>query len=432
MSLWRRILGQGGGAARSETNDFWYQQIGGLSSAGVNVTHESAIRLSVVLACVRVLGESIGSLPLGMFRRLPNGDKESQPDHPLYDLLHDRANDEHTAVEFREMMAAHAALRGTAYAEIIPGRRGPVDQLIPIHPDEIRPVKVRAEGQDRASWQYEVRRTGEPTRRLLRSELFIVRALAISRDTPEGIDPIMHEAESIGTGLAAARYGASFFANDARPSGVLKHPGTFKDEQSRNMFVKAWRRAFGAGGRRHGTAVLEHGMEYQQLGVTPEQAQFLETRKYSDVEIARIFRVPPHMVGILDRATWSNMEQQALEFVTYTLTPWLVRWEQAIKRDLITGRQFFAEHNVAALLRGDTAARFQAYSTARQWGWLSVNEIRRMENMNRIDNGDDYLQPLNMVPAGQQPTAPTDRTPPRRNGAELNGHDNEGTLWTPH
>ncbi len=416
MSIWTRLFG-----AAEPTSDFWFEPVG-KQVGGQRVTHESAIRSSVVFACVRCISEAVSSLPLVMYERVGEN-KRRAVDHPLFDLLHDAPNSEQTAMEFREQMQAWASLRGTAVAEIVPGARGPVSELLPIHPDSMRWLRVR-DGSGREQWQVEITETDAPPRRLLRSEVFVLRAMMTSRNSPEGIDPIAAEALSIGAALAATDYAARFFENDARPAGVLKHPGTFKDAESRNNFVAAWRRAFGGSGR-HGTAVLEQGMEYQQLGLTQEQAQFLETRKYHDVDIARIFRVPPHKVGILDRATFSNIEQQSIEFVVDTLRPWLVRWEQAIARDLVlNNRRFFAEHNVAGLLRGDMQARFQAYAIARNWGWLSANDIRRLENQNTIGpDGDIYLQPTNMAPASDKPTGVNGAAMPRAA---------EEKLWTPH
>jgi HK97 family phage portal protein len=388
------------GVTRDERSDFWFTQLG-REAAGMMVTPETAMRLAVVYACVRFISETVGQLPLQVFKRERNGDKNAQPEHPIYDLLHDQPNEEHTALEFREMLTAWAVLRGTGMAEIVPGRRGAVDQLIPLHPDYIRCVKVQ-DNSNRVRWQVEYKEPGVPTRRLLRDELFILRAMAIDPDCPLlGLDPITVQRDTLGSSLAVRDYGSRFFQNDARPGGVIEHPSNFKTDDDRNAFKRAWHAAFG-GANRHKTAVLEWGAKYHQVGISPEQAQFLETRKVSAADTARIFRVQPHKVGIMDNATFSNIEHQALESVQDTMMPWLVRWEQSIKRDLIVARGYFAEHNVSGLLRGDLKSRYEAFAIARNWGWLSVNEIRRLENQNGIgDEGDVYLQPLNMIEAGQ-------------------------------
>lgn len=380
-------------------DDFWYTPIAS-SSYGMATTGNAAMQLTAYMACVRVLAESISQLPLGIYSRAPNGDKSLEVNHPLYELLQYEPNQEQTAIEWREQMAAWAVMRGTAMAEIVPGRRGAVDQLVPLFPDWLRIVKS-TDATARGGYQIEYREPGAPARRLLRDEVLVIRSLMVNPECPVlGLDPLTANSRAIGAALAAQDYAGRFFQNDARPSGIITHPGHFSSEDDRSVFRKAWDRAFNRI-RRHGTAVLEHGMQYQSISVTPEQAQFLETRKHSDVDIARMMRVPPHKVGILDKATFSNIEHQALEFVIDTLMPWLIRWEQAIRKDLISNPRFFAEHNVSGLLRGDLKSRYEAYFTGRQGGWLSVNEIRRLENMPTIGPaGDVYLDPLNMVPAG--------------------------------
>ena len=215
-------------------------------------------------------------------------------------------------------------------------------------------------------------------------------------------------------------YGNRFLGNNAQPSVVLTHPGQLGAEGAKNLKA-GWRQAQGSG-QQHGVAVLEEGMDIRTLSVTPEQAQFLETRKFTVTDICRIFRVPPHMIADLEKATFSNIEHQSLDFTVHSLRPWLVRWEQSIARDLIVNnRAFFAEHNVDGLLRGDLKTRYEAYAIARQWGWLSVNEIRRLENKNPVPGGDEFLSPLNMTPAG------TDQT----EQAKLPESINERKIWTP-
>lgn len=401
MSWFRKLLGQEPRLAREDYgpgSDYWFTQIGPRSSAGVTVTHANALAVSALFACVRILSESVAQLPLPLFQRERNGDKTLLYGHPLYALLHDQPNSEHTACEFREKMQASLSMRGTAIAEIIPGASYPIGELIPLHPDHIRIIKP-SDGVPR----FEIHEPNTAPRVLLRDEVFIVRALQLHSNGLTGIDPIMAQAQSVGNALAATDYAGRFFANDARPAGIIKHPGHFKDKEARRNFLSAWREAL-TGSNRHSLQVLEYGLEYQDIGITNEQAQLLETRRYNDIDISRIFRVPPYKIGILEQAIRANIEQQAIEFVTDTLTPWLVRWEQAIKRDLIINQpQLYAEFNTAALLRGDLKSRYQAYAIGRNWGWLSVNEIRRRENLNSIgEAGDQYLQPLNMVPAGAE------------------------------
>lgn len=432
----------GSSSSRDARDDFWFMPAGQGSAAGVRVSADTAMAISAFYAGVKLIAETAAQLPLKTYQRQPNGDKREAAQHPLYDLLHDQPNDEHTAVEFREMLTAWAVMRGTGMAEILPGRRGAVDQLIPLHPDHLRPVKVE-DASGRTRWQVEVREPGAPVRRLLRDDLFILRAMATNPNCPLlGLDPITAQKNTLGAAQAANDYASRFLANDARPSGIVRHPSFFKTDEDRNRWKAAWQRAFG-GASRFKTAILEWGMEYQTVSVTPEQAQFLETRKLQAEEVARMLRVQPHKIGIMDNATFSNIEHQALEFVQDTMMPWLVRWEQAIKRDLITVPSYFAEHNVAGLLRGDSKSMAEGFAIARNWGWLNVNEIRRFLNMNGIgEEGDVYLQPLNMTEAGQPgepslqqrgPGSPRPDTaagppliiPPGHNGARLNGERHE-------
>ena len=220
--------------------------------------------------------------------------------------------------------------------------------------------------------------------------------------------------------LAAQEYGGRFYANDQQPGGVLEHPNHFKDDEARMAFARSWAVARG-GANRHKKAILEDGMKYHALGISNEDAQFLETRQYSDVEIARMYRIPPPMLQILDNANYSNTVELNRAFVVHALMPWLVRWEQRINSDLIIHRRrFFVEFNVAGLLRGELKTRDEAYAIGRNWGWLSVNDVRRLENMNPLEGGDDYLRPLNMVPADAPPEPSGQRRPngvDRQNGA---------------
>lgn len=394
--LFSSLVAEGVSSQRNAADDFWFTDVGPVSASGVHVSHDRAMQIAAVFACVKVIAETESALPLFMYQRAPNGDKQRLNEHPLDELLHDKPNAEHSAMEFREMMMAWCLLRGTAIAEIVPGSRGAVQELIPIHPDYVRPVK----GQRRGEWFIEVNEPDAPATMRPREDYFILRAMTTKRDSIFGLDPISAERHSIGSALALQDYAGRFFKNDAQSGGIIQHPGHFKDEADVRRFREGWQRA-STGENTHSTRVLEHGMEFKQVTLTNEQAQFLETRKYHDNDIARIFRVPPHKVGILDRATFSNIEMQSIEFVVDTMLPWLVRWEQAVKRDLMTrqDRGRFVEHNVSGLLRGDIESRYRAYAVGRNWGWLSANDVRRMENMNSIGpNGDEYLQPTNMIP----------------------------------
>lgn len=363
------------------------------SATGRTVTPTTAMQASAVYACVRVIAETIASLPLFVFKTTEKG-KEKAYKHPLFYILHDLANEEMTSFTFRETLMTHILLWGNAYAEIEYDQMGNVKGLWPLRPDNVFPER-NSEGK----LQYRVI-LPDGTGGILPKER-VLHIPGLGYDGVIGLSPIAMARESIGLSLAAEEFGARFFGNGAKPGGVLEHPGKLSKEAMERLRT-SWNEMHQGLSNQHRIAILEEGMQYKQLGIPPEDAQFLETRKFQIEEIARIFRVPLHLIQNLDRATFSNIEHQSIEFVVHTIRPWLVRWEQTLNWKLFANsRKFFAEFNVDGLLRGDIKSRYEAYATARQWGWLSVNEIRAMENMNPIENGDIYLQPLNMVEAGQ-------------------------------
>lgn len=364
------------------------------TAAGVDVTPDSSLAYSAVFACVRVLAEDVASLPLILYRRARPRGKLRATEHPLYGLLHDLPNPEMTSLEMRETLMGHLALWGNAYAEKVFDRAGRVIELWPLRPDKMRPRR----GRDGAL-VYEYRLPGGEMKTLSAVQVMHLRGLGGNGIV--GYSPIMMARNAIGLGLAAEEFGSRFFGNGARPQLVLIHPGNLSPEGQENLRT-SWNRQHEGLRRSHRVAVLEEGISVKEIGIPPEDAQFLQTRQFQAVEVARIYRVPPHKIQDLERATFSNIEHQSIEYVTSTLRPWLVRWEQAISRDLLTEAErgtYFAEHLVDGLLRGDTISRYQAYATGRQNGWLSVNDVRERENMNPIEGGDEYLTPLNMMPA---------------------------------
>lgn len=369
------------------TDDFWFSPLGWPSKAGPVVSAETAMRLSTVFACVRILAETAASLPLILYERLERG-KQRAPDHPLYDVLHDQPNPWQTSFEWVEMMQAHVALRGNAYSEIVPGpRRGAVEQLVPFHPDRVQPMRL-----DNGGVRYQV---DGGQRTLEAFQMFHLRGL--STDGLEGLSPIDQAArEPVGIALAAEDYVSRFYANDAQPRGIIEWEGSFKNDDA-DKWKQSWQKAQ-TGARRHSVAVLEKGMKYHEVGMTNRAAQFIEARKFQKEDIAQIFRVPLHLLQALDRATFNNVEQLDLDFVTHTMRPWFRRWEQAIGMRLIVedNDRFFAEFLVDALLRGDTAARYEAYSKAITDGWMTRNEAREKENLNPLDGLDEPLQQMNM------------------------------------
>ncbi|MEL6375059.1 MAG: phage portal protein, partial [Pseudomonadota bacterium] len=299
-----------------------------------------------------------------------------------------------TAYEFRHQMTWDMALHRNAFAEIKEGPRGPIDQLTRLDPELV--WIVRGNG----TFIYEVRDGNGMTRRLDRDQVFHLRAPPLTSDNILGRSLIEDGSKTFARALALQDYATRFFDNDATPGGAVEVPGAFKTVEQAHDFRRKWQSQFG-GRNRHKVAVLDAGAKFKPIDVQNDKAQFIQTYEKVALQVLRFWRMPPHKVGILDRATFSNIEQQSIEFVTETLLPWLVAWEQAIRRDLIVrDRDFFAEHNVAGLLRGDIEARYKAYRIGREWGWLNANDVRSMENMNPIEGGDGYIQPLNMGPAG--------------------------------
>lgn len=366
--------------------------------AGPAVTEESALSFSAVYACVRILSESVAMLPLFTYRRLANGGKEKATDAPIYNLLHRSPNPEMTSFEFRETLIAHVATWGNGYAEIEWSKSGQPLALWPLNPAKMQ--VSRRNGQ--LVYFYEL-----PSGQAVTLPSWRVHHLrGLSGNGVVGYSPIRLAMQSIGVGLALEEYGARFFGNGARPGGVLKHPGVLSDGAYKRL-KESWSAENEGLSNAHRLKILEEGLDYQAIGIPPEEAQFLESKKFQVNEIARWFRVPPHMLADLERATFSNIEEQGLEFVIYTLGPWLTRHEQALERDLLTEAErqtLFVEYLVNGLLRGNITSRFQAYQQALQGGWMNPNEVRVLENMNPYEGGDTYLQPLNMAPAGSAPS----------------------------
>lgn len=367
------------------------------SATGISVTPDTARRCAAVLACVRVLSETIAHLPFVLYRRNGNG-RVRETSHPLYELLHDTPNRWQTSFEFREMMMGHVLLRGNAYAQKIMDGSGQIIELVPLNPTKVTP-KMTPEGDV----YYEFRPGAGGTVYIPSDGMFHLKGFA--SDGLVGISPIAEARETIGLALAAEEFGARTFQNDAQPGGVLEHPGKLGEEAIANLRKSMNDQHSGVRNARK-YMILEEGMKWTKVGMSPDDTQYIETRKFQLEEIARIFRVPPHLIGHLERATFSNIEHQGLEFVTHTILPWLKRWEQAIAQRLMTSserRTYYSEFLVDGLLRGDITVRYQAYAVGRQWGWLSADDVRRLENMDVLPDGqgEKYLLPLNMIDAAK-------------------------------
>ena len=366
------------------------------SNSGVDVDEESALKISTVYACVKVISETIASLPLNLLKELTNGDSEKAKQHPLYTILKDVPNSEMSSFTFREMLMTNLLLWGNAYALIKRNKNGEITELYPLKSKNM--VVERDMTTNAIKYTYTNNRGITKTY----SPKQIFHIPAFSFDGIIGVSPITYAREAMGLALATEEFGARFFGNGARPGGVLEHPGVLKDPEK---LRESWNKVYQGTANSHKVAVLEEGMKYHEIGMSPEDSQFLQTRSFQIAEICRIFRVPPHMVGDLSRSTFSNIEHQSIDFVVHTIRPWLVRWEQAITRALLSEEErtiYYAKFNVDGLMRGDFVTRMNGYAIARQNGWMSANEIRALENMNKIpadQGGDLYLLNGNMITA---------------------------------
>ncbi|MGE4465855.1 phage portal protein [Sphaerochaeta sp.] len=385
---------------QNRTSGSSYSFLFGGSTSGKTVNERSSMQMTAVYACVRILAEAIAGLPLHLYRH-DDSSKHKAKEHPLYTLLHAEPNPEMTSFVFRETLMTHLLLWGNAYAQIIRNGKGQVAALYPLMPNR---MQVDRDKSGKLYYQYTTSAEDAPTMKgtsvvLDASEVLHIPGLGF--DGLVGYSPIAMAKNAIGMAIACEEYGAKFFANGAAPSGVLEHPGTVKDP---SRLRDTWQGQFGGSSNSHKVAVLEEGMKYTPISISPEQAQFLQTRKFQINEIARIFRVPPHMVGDLEKSSFSNIEQQSLEFVKYTLDPWVIRWEQSLSRALLASDEkqtHFFRFNVEGLLRGDYQSRMGGYATARQNGWMSANDIRTLEDMDLItdeDGGNLYLINGNMLP----------------------------------
>lgn len=409
MSFWNRLF-------KPKVEDYSissrYRFLMGPTAAGKTVNERSAMQLTAVYACVRILAEGVAGLPLHLYKCSKNGSREKAVDHPLYFLLHDEPNPEMTSFVFRETLMTHLLLYGNCYCQIIRDGRGQVTALYPLMPNQ-----MSVDRDEKGQLYYTYLRSGEEADTMKKGTVYllpedVLHIPALGFDGLVGYSPIAMAKNSIGMGLACEEYGAKFFANGAAPSGVLEHPGTIKDI---TRLRESWNAIYGGSKNAGKVAILEEGMHYSSISISPNEAQFLETRKFQVDEIARIFHVPPHMIGDLERSTFSNIEQQSLEFVKYTLNPWVCRWEQALTRSLLSPkekREYSIKFNVDGLLRGDYQSRMNGYAVGRQNGWMSANDIRGLENLDRISaeqGGGLYLVNGNMIKMTDAATNPREK-----------------------
>ena len=423
-------------APKDRTSGSAYTFLMGGSTAGKNVNEHSAMQMTAVYACVRILSEAIAGLPLHMYRYKDEGGKEKALDHSLYQLLHDEPNPEMTSFVFRETLMTHLLLWGNAYAQIIRNGKGEVIALYPLMPNR---MSVNRDKNGMLYYQYQKSNDDAPTMEgssVILSPSEVLHVPGLGFDGLVGYSPIAMAKNAIGLSIAAEEYGAKFYANGAAPSGVLEHPGVLKDPAK---VRDSWNAAFGGSSNSHKVAVLEEGLKYTPISISPNEAQFLETRKFQIDEIARIFRVPPHMVGDLEKSSFSNIENMSREFVTYTLSPWMSRWEQSLSRALLSPdekKAYFFKFNVDGLLRGDYAARMQGYSVGIQNGFMCPNDVRELEDLDLIPDelgGNKFMVNGNMVDlknvgAAYQPNTPT--TQPSETTEETQPSEKEETTNT--
>ena len=372
----------------------------GSSNAGKSVNPKNAVQVSTVYACVRVIAETIASLPLAVYEETETGSQKAT-EHPLYRILHDEPNPEMTSFVLREVMLSHLLLWGNSYCQIIRTGKNHIAGLYPLLPDRMEVDRDSKTG----ALIYTYTTTEGNAVTLKPSDVLHIPGLGF--DGIMGYSPIALEKNAIGLGIAAEEYGSTFFKNGARPSGVLTHPNTVRDPK---RLRDNWNATYGGSSNGGKVAILEESMSFTPISLPNNEAQFLETRRFQVEEICRIYRVPPHLVGNLDRATFSNIENQSIDFAVHTIRPWLVRIEQAMNRALFAdsekagspgGRRFYVQFNLDGLMRGDYKSRMEGYAIARQNGWMSANDIRALENLNPIpdeEGGSTYLVNGNMVP----------------------------------
>lgn len=405
-----RAAATSGMARPAEWLTSWFG--GRTSLAGVNVTEMKALQFTAVYACVHILAQTLAMLPLNVYSKLPTGGKARAPDHPLDWVLHKAANSEMSSFRWRETIQGHLGLWGNGYSEIEYNNAGQVIGLWPLRPDRTYPYRE----PDTQELKYITTLPGGKTVKLPAKRVLHIAGFGF--DGIRGYNPIDLACQSIGLGLAAEEYGARFFGNGATVSGVLEHPAELGEDGRRNL-RESFEEMHQGLDKSHRLLILEEGLEYKQIGIPPQTAQFLETRKFQITDIARFYHVPPHMIADLERSTNNNIEHQSLEFVIHTMMPWLVRWEQDMDLKFFkkparpTDKEYFTKFNEKGLLRGDVQSRYNAYHQARLDGWMNADDIRELEDMNPIggDVGTKYWMPTNMTYADKPAPQPGQTTP---------------------
>jgi HK97 family phage portal protein len=396
------------GGTPAPWDDYWYNPLGKASASGMRVDATSAKQLATVIACVGAKGRAMGTMPCKIYTDIPGGGKRVVTNHSIYDLLYYQPNSLQTAYEFKQMMQGHVELRGNAYAEILPGPRGAVDQLLPLHPDHVKVEVIKSSGRLRYIYNDPLT---SATRVLLQEEVFHLRDFC--DNSAVGQSRISMGMDVLGVALAQQDYAARFLKNDAKSSMAIT--GTaFRDKEDEDRFRKSFQSSQ-TGSNRGRIIMLPAGLDIKEMSVKPIDAQLLESRRASQIEICTLFNVLPHLVGVDagKSATYASVEQFNIMHAVQCVLPMAVMWEQAIQRDLILDDRYFAKFSLASLLRGDTASRFAAYAVAIANGWMCQDDVRELEDLNPIPNGEGktFWRPLNWAPL-RQIANPTPALPP--------------------
>ena len=355
---------------------------------GKSVDSTSALGLSAVWGCTKVLSESIASLPLHIYERMADGDRLLADTHRLYFLLHNQPSKLYTSYTFIEYLVKSICLNGNGYAVINRDRNANIVSFTCINPTDVKIL------QEYGSLYYNIKGYDE----LIPAE-DIIHVKNLTNDGILGMSPIQYAAESLGWGIALQTYGNTYFGNGGMPSGTLESDKVLTTEAVERL-RQSWDKAYGGVDNANKVAVLEEGIQFKPVSISNESAQFLASRQWSISEIARWYRVPPHLIQDLSKSSFNNIEMQSMEFIQYTLTPLLKRFEQEFNSKVFKVNErnrFYVEFNVNGLLRGDAKTRADLYTKAIQWGWMSINEVRRKENLNAIPDGDEHLVPMNMT-----------------------------------
>lgn len=387
------------------------------TSAGVRVTSSTAMYFVAVYACINILSRTVGSLPLYLYRRLPGGGKEKARKHPLFNLIRYLPNPEMTAMRYRSTLQGHLASWGNSYSYIDWANTGYPKALWPLRPDRIQVQRINGE---LVYHYYPGIEDFKITTGFNIPNTYMLHIPGFGYDGVMGYSPITLAREAIGLGLAADAFGAKYFGSGTHPGMVIEHPKQLSSQAHDNL-KKSLTDKYSGLGNAHRLMILEEGMKANKIVIDPKDSQFLETRKFQITEIARLFLIPPHMIADLEKATFSNIEEQGIEFVVHTMRPWFVLWEEEYMRSLLRvdeREEYFFQFDVDALMRGDIAKRYAAYAIGKQWGFLSTNDVRDKENLNPVDGGDQYMVPLNMIPTQDvgktQPAANSNRNTYRR------------------